>query len=120
MGRTSSKPLPIAIKEAEKIQSSLSNTGSVSYNTILPLVVPSKVGKKGKKKREFPVPEEDDEEERKRRKKKTSTSLGNAIATMAERKYEFLENQLVQQSEIRKEELELERKKLKYGRRNWS
>jgi len=112
VGRTSSKPLPIAIEEAERIQRSLSNTGSLSHNMILPLVVPSTDGQKGKKKREFPVPEEGDEEERKRRKKKTSTSLGDAIATMAEKKYEFLEKQLVQQSEIRKEELELERKKM--------
>ena len=58
------------------------------------------------------MPEEEDDEERKRRKKKGSTSLSDAIATMAEKKYEFLEKQLVQQSEIRKEELDLERKKI--------
>ncbi|KAG0125734.1 hypothetical protein HOY82DRAFT_542986 [Tuber indicum] len=67
---------------------------------------------RAKKKREFLVPEEEEDEERKRRKKKCSTSLGDAIATMAEKKYEFLEKQLVQQSEIRKEELEIERKKM--------
>ena len=48
------------------------------------------------------MPEEEDNEERKRGKKKGSTSLGDAIATMAEKKYDFLEKQLVQQSEIRK------------------
>lgn len=59
--------------------------------------------------------EEEDDVDRKRPKKKTTTSLGDAITVIDEKKYKFLEKQLVQQSEIHEEEVELERKKMELG-----
>ncbi|KAG0136861.1 hypothetical protein HOY82DRAFT_535952 [Tuber indicum] len=111
-GCTKNGPSPIDIGEQEMNHTRTSNACTPSASTVHPLQTPTNEVRKGKKKREFPVPEEEEDEERKRRKKKGSTSLGDAIATMAEKKYEFLEKQLVQQNEIRKEELELERKKM--------
>ncbi|RPA96671.1 hypothetical protein L873DRAFT_1845261 [Choiromyces venosus 120613-1] len=112
MGPTRSKPSSIALGELGAHHTSTSNTYEPSPSTLHPLPTSSWEARNGKKKREFPVLEEEDDEDRKRRKKKSSTSLGDAIAAMAEKKYDFLEKQLVQQSEIRKEELKLERKKM--------
>ena len=105
MGRTRHRSSSITIAEQETNYSSGNNIYESSSSTHNPAPTPSKDTRKGKKKREFPVLEEEDDEERKRQRKKGSTSLRDAIAAMAEKQYEFLEKQLVQESEIRKEEL---------------
>ena len=96
MACTRHRSSPIAITEPETNYSSPNNIYESFSSTHNPAPTLSKYTRKGKKKREFPVLEEEDDDERKRPRKKGSTSRGDAIAVMAEKKYEFLEKQLVQ------------------------